>query len=123
MALYRLFKQIEFDPEHQPPILCDNQQTVGLIQKERPQATSKLRHVDIHNLWLRQVQREGKLSVKWVSTRDMPADGFMKPLPAQKHSHFTQQLGLVDISSQIDPGNEAEDDHDQNDLQTSSDTE
>ncbi|KAM5528855.1 reverse transcriptase domain protein [Fusarium oxysporum f. sp. phaseoli] len=49
IALYRLFGQIQFDPEHQPRILCDNQQTVGLVQKERPQLTSKLRHVDIHN--------------------------------------------------------------------------
>jgi hypothetical protein len=31
IGLYRLFKQIQFDPEHQPRILCDNQQTTGLI--------------------------------------------------------------------------------------------
>lgn len=36
IGLYRLFAQIEFDPEQQPRILCDNQQTVGLVQKERP---------------------------------------------------------------------------------------
>jgi hypothetical protein len=35
IGLYRLFQQIQFDPEHQPRILCDNQQTVGLIQKEK----------------------------------------------------------------------------------------
>jgi hypothetical protein len=122
VALYRLFKQIEFDPEEQPLILCDNQQTVGLIQKERPQLTSKLRHVDIHNHWLRQIHRDGKLSVQWVPTTDMPADGFTKPLSAEKHSHFVKQLGLVDISSQINPqyglGEDTEDD-----IQISSDTE
>jgi hypothetical protein len=34
----------------------------------------------------------------------MPADGFTKPLSAEKHAHFVKQLGLVDISSLIDPG-------------------
>jgi len=123
IALYRLFEQIQFDPEHQPRILCDNQQTVGLIQKERPQLTSKLKHVDIHNLWLRQIHRDGKITVQWVPTTDMPADGFTKPLSAEKHSHFVKQLGLVDISSRIDPEYASGEDIDQDDIQISSDTE
>jgi hypothetical protein len=28
----------------------------------------------------------------------MPADGLTKPLPRQKHQHFVQQLGLVDLT-------------------------
>nr|QCF41193.1 CcxB [Bipolaris sorokiniana] len=103
IGLYRLFKQIQFDPKHQPRILCDNQQTIGLIQKDRPQLSSKLKHVDIHNLWLRQTYRKGVIHVKWVSTSEMPADGFTKPLSAEKHSQFVRHLGLVDITSQIDP--------------------
>lgn len=110
IGLYRLFKQIQFDPEQQPRILCDNQQTVGLIQKERPQSTSKLKHIDIHSLWLRQIHKDGKVAVQWVPTKDMPSDGFTKPLSAEKHTHFMRQLGLVDISSLIDPEHALEDD-------------
>ena len=123
IALYRLFEQIQFDPEQQPRILCDNQQTVGLIQKERPQLTSKLKHVDIHNLWLRQVHLDGKVAVQWVPTTNMPADGFTKPLSAEKHSHFVRQLGLVDIASRIDPEHVSEEDIDDDNIQISSDTE
>ncbi|KAF6514140.1 hypothetical protein HZS61_006396 [Fusarium oxysporum f. sp. conglutinans] len=123
IALYRLFEQIQFDPQHQPRILCDNQQTVGLVQKERPQLTSKLKHIDIHNFWLRQIHKDGKITVQWVSTTDMPADGFTKPLSAEKHSHFVKQLGLVDISSRIDPEYVSVEDIDQDDIQISSDTE
>jgi hypothetical protein len=122
IGLYRLFAQIEFDPEQQPRILCDNQQTVGLVQKERPQVTSKLKHVDIHNLWLRQVHRDGEIAVQWVSTKDMPSDGFTKPLSAERHAHFVSQLGLVDISLQIDPVMQLEND-DPQDIQMSSETE
>jgi hypothetical protein len=123
IALYRLFEQIQFDPEQLPRILCDNLQTVGLIQKERPQLTSKLKHIDIHNFWLRQIRRDGKITVQWVPTTDMPADGFTKPLSAQKHSHFIKQLGLVDISSRIDPEYASGENIDQDDIQISSDTE
>lgn len=122
IGLYRLFEQIQFDPEQQPRILCDNQQTVGLIQKERPQLTSKLRHVDIHNLWLRQVHKDGKVAVNWVQTKDMPSDGFTKPLSTEKHIHFVKQLGLVDISSRIDPGYASEEE-DLQDTQMSSEAE
>ena len=34
---YPLFANIKFNLEHLPSILCDNQQTVGLIYKEQPQ--------------------------------------------------------------------------------------
>ena len=121
IGLYRLFKQIQFDPEHQPRILCDNQQTTGLIQKDRPQLSSKLKHVDIHNLWLRQTYRDGVIHVKWVSTSEMPADGFTKPLSAEKHSQFVRHLGLVDITSQIDPDEDESSSYDEG--QTSSEAE
>jgi hypothetical protein len=52
----------------------------------------------------------------------MPADGFRKPLSAEKHSYFVTQLGLADISSRIDPGHVSEEDIDQDDMQISSDT-
>ena len=117
IALYRLFEQIQFDPEQQLRILCNNQQTVGLIQKERLQLTSKLKHVDIYNLWLRQVHRDGKVAVQWVPTTDMLADGFTKPLLVEKHSHFVKQLGLVDIALRIDLEYMLEEDIDDNNMQ------
>jgi hypothetical protein len=40
--------------------------------------------------------------VDWVQTKDMPAIGFTKALPAEKHNHFMKQSGLVDLSSRIE---------------------
>ena len=122
IGLYRLFKQIQFDPEQQPRILCDNQQTTGLIQKDRPQTSSKLKHVDIHSLWLRQVYRDSIVTVQWVPTTEMPSDGFTKPLSAEKHSQFVRHLGLADISSRIDPAHRHDEANSDSD-QTSSETE
>jgi hypothetical protein len=52
----------------------------------------------------------------------MPSDGFTKPLLAEKHSQFVRHLGLVDISSQIDPQHQSEEAN-SDDGQTSSKTE
>jgi hypothetical protein len=53
--------------------------------------------VDIHHHWLRQEVQDQKLQIKWISTHEMPADGFTKALSTQKHQIFIKQLGLVDI--------------------------
>jgi hypothetical protein len=52
----------------------------------------------------------------------MPSDGFTKPLSTDKHAHFVKQLGLVDISTRIDPGYTSEEEV-PHDIQISSDTE
>ncbi|CEL02103.1 hypothetical protein ASPCAL03275 [Aspergillus calidoustus] len=97
----RLFEAIEFDPEHQISILCDNQQTINLLTKEDPQIRTKLRHVDIHGQWLRQEVQAKHVDIRWVPSAEMPADGLTKVLPDQKHQEFMKMLGLVDVKSLI----------------------
>ena len=94
LAMMRLFRQMRLQVEEEPSVLCDNLQTVGIINKEQPQLTTKLRHVDIHQFWLRQEATEGRISVVWVPTAEMPADGLTKALPRQKHEEFITQLQL-----------------------------
>jgi hypothetical protein len=99
--ILRLFHQISFDPEHIPVILCDNQQSVRLIQAERPQLTTKLKHVDIHHFWLRQTWKDNIVQVQWVPTQEMPADGFTKRLSRDKQYLFIQALGMSDIQEKL----------------------
>jgi hypothetical protein len=67
--------------------------------KETPKLVTKLKHIDIHQHWLRQETEKGTLKVELISTNDMPADGFTKALGPQKHMAFIKQLNIVDISS------------------------
>jgi hypothetical protein len=64
-----------------------------------PKLVTKLKHVDIHQSWVRQEVQEGRLSIEWLPTSEMPADGLTKALPRQKHDEFIRQLRLVDIST------------------------
>ena len=98
----RLFKAIQLDPEHLPSINCDNQQTIQLITSDNPELTTKLRHIDIHNHWLRQEFQQQNININWIPTSQMPADGLTKALPHQKHELFIWLLRLVDIKDKIE---------------------
>ena len=69
--------------------------------KEAPKLVTKLKHVDIHNHWLRQEVAHQNIQIKWISTTEMPADGLTKALPRQKHEAFLWQLNMVDIGPLI----------------------
>lgn len=97
----RFFKSLGFDTKESLQIDCDNQQTIRLMVESNPLLPTKLRHVDIHQHWLRQEVQAKRITIQWVSTNDMPADGFTKPLTRQKHERFVRLLGLVDIKEVI----------------------
>ena len=102
----RFFENIQFDlQDEEPTIFCDNRQTLRLLTKETPKLQTALKHVDIHQCWLRQEVQAGKIKVQWVPTADMIADGFTKLLPAQKHAEFVKQLNLVDIKNKFEVAN------------------
>jgi len=69
------------------------------VNKLEPALTTKLRHVDIHQHWLRERVQSGELKVGWISTNDIPADGLTKPLPRQKHEKFVRLLGLANYAN------------------------
>jgi hypothetical protein len=98
----RVFDAIDFDPDHEIHIACDNKQTVDAMRKNDIELKTKLRHVDIHNHWLRQEVQNGRIDIKWVSTNVMPADGLTKLLPRQKHEAFRAMINLVDVRDRID---------------------
>jgi len=93
----RLFQQMALNLNQDYLIHCDNLQTVRLMLQDSPKLITKLRHVDIHNHWLRQEVQQERLKIEWICTADMKADGFTKILPRQKHEHFVRQLNLTDV--------------------------
>ena len=96
------FDGVRFDSGLIPTLYCDNQQTVGVATKSPDRYQTRMKHVNIQRLWIRQEVEAGRLAVHWVPTAEMPADGFTKILPRQKHHEFVRQLGLMDITSQLE---------------------
>src|SRR5271167_4187432 len=82
-------------------VSCDNLQTIDLMIKDSPKLVTKLKHIDIHQHWLRQEVANGYINVEWISTNDIVTDGLTKALPNQRHTEFIKQLNVVDIKHLI----------------------
>ena len=82
-------------------IQCDNHQTIRLVTDEIAILQTKLRHVDIHNHWLRQEVLNKSIEVVYTPTAKIMADGLTKALQGNKFNAFINQLGLVDIEVKL----------------------
>lgn len=87
--------------DHSIEIQCDNTQTIRLVNEEITRLQTKLRHVDIHNHWLRQEVLQKRIRVVHTKSRDMIADGLTKALPTEDFVRFRDHMGLIDIGERI----------------------
>jgi hypothetical protein len=103
MAWKRFFNNINFTIDGGIKLIqSDNRQTIRLVKQQDPLLATKLRHIDIHQHWLRQEVQNGNVDVEWIPTAMMRADGLTKTLPRQPHERFIRQLNLVDIQTVVE---------------------
>ncbi|KAL2884885.1 Retrovirus-related Pol polyprotein from transposon TNT 1-94 [Ceratocystis lukuohia] len=57
-------------------------------------ASSKTKHIDIQYHAVKEWIRDGKITLKYVTTDNMLADGFTKPLIARKFNTFRSQINV-----------------------------
>jgi hypothetical protein len=92
----RLLKELTIHlDDHVLTVQCDNAQTIRLVNATVATLQTKLRHVDIHNHWLRQEAQNGRLRVEYTQSKRMMADGLTKALTVDPHQKFVAMLGLV----------------------------
>jgi transposase InsO family protein len=99
--LSRLLKALTLRLDEPLTIQCDNKQTLRLLTEESAKLTTKLRHVDIYRHWLRQEVKEKRITLDWMPTALMLADGFTKSLGKQKHANFRISIGLTDETDRL----------------------
>ena len=61
-------------------IQCDNSQTIRLINSELAVLFIKLRHVNIHNYWLRQEVVKKRIEMVYTANSENIINGFIKAL-------------------------------------------
>jgi hypothetical protein len=110
--LFRIFRDMQYDPDAQLNIFCDNQQALRLVKNPSLRLQTALKHVDVPHLWLRQEVQAGHVFTEYLPTSDMPADGLTKALPRGRLEVFRRQLGLTDIEPLICTLEEDTDDDD-----------
>jgi hypothetical protein len=102
MAMIRLFKEIDLLIEELVTVYCDNTQVIRLVVSANERISTKLRYVDIQNMWLRQEYERGSFDIIYLSTIDMLVDGLTKNLTRQSFEYFRVLLNLQDIRSKIE---------------------
>lgn len=106
MALKRLFGDLELSLGDVWKIYCDNQQTIRLVVGEKERISTRVRHVDIQNMWLRQEYAKRSFQVVYLPTDEMPADGLTKTLSRAKFERFRALLNLQDVSQTVERSEE-----------------
>ena len=74
------------------PIYEDNQGCIALAQTERINPRTK--HIDVRYHFLRDLQEQGQMDLRYCPTEEMLADILTKPLPAKRHMDLTRRIGL-----------------------------
>ena len=99
----RLIKELEIKlDENYIQIEYNNTQTICLVTKEIAILQTKLRHVDIHNHWLRQEVQNGMISVEYTESARMMADGLTKALQNNDFKRFVEHMNLRDVHHLLD---------------------
>ena len=69
-------------------IFCDNQASIALSRN--PEYHSRSKHVNLQFHFLRQHVKMQTISLKYIGSEKMAADGLTKPLSRQKHAQFCE---------------------------------
>ncbi|KAH8392285.1 hypothetical protein KR215_004727 [Drosophila sulfurigaster] len=93
VALRRLFIEIGCGDESTPTFLYGDNLSAQQLAKN-PVHHARTKHIDIRHHFVRDVVKEGHVTLKYVSTDLMIADILTKNLQKLKHTEFTNKMNL-----------------------------
>ena len=71
----------------------DNNGAIAL--SKNPEFHPKTKHIDVRHRFITELVGSGVVTVKYIPTESMLADGFTKPLTPARHWHDFQELGVL----------------------------
>jgi len=74
-------------------VFNDNQACIASLMNGQFRAST--RHVGVRYFWLRELVREGEVTIEYLRTDEMIADGLTKGLERGKHQGFTRMLSMM----------------------------
>jgi hypothetical protein len=74
-------------------VFNDNQACIASLMNGQFRAST--RHVGVRYFWLRELVREGEVTIMYLRTDEMIADGLTKGLESGKHQGFTRMLSMM----------------------------
>ena len=88
--LRSLLKELGFPQQHPTKLYVDNKPAIALAKD--PVQHKRNKHIDIRHHYVRELIKDKKVSLEWLSTSDMLADFLTKPLGYNKFSKCRNSL-------------------------------
>ncbi len=81
-------------------IHMDNQSSIMLVHN--PKFYDQMKHIDIWHHFLREKVENNKISLEYLPMNKQPANLLTKGLTCNKHETFTQKIGLLITTHNMD---------------------
>ncbi len=91
--LRSLLIQLHAAPRISVPLYGDNQGAIALASN--PEHHRRTKHIDVRYHWIREAVDSGLITLDYVPTADMPADGLTKALVPVKFERFLGMIGML----------------------------
>jgi hypothetical protein len=88
----RFLHELGFRDDQSVHLYADNKGAIDLTTN--PLFHKRTKHIEIRWHWIRGVIEKGKISIHYLPTKEMLADGLTKPLPAPAFANFRKMLNL-----------------------------
>ena len=90
-----LLYDIEIPIAKVPVISTDSRN--AMIAAESDRRNMSTRHTDVKYIWVKEKIKNGELTLDWIASRNMKADGLTKPLNPTKQAEFVRLIGLTEV--------------------------
>jgi hypothetical protein len=85
--------ELKFRNDDQPVLIfADNKNAIDLTTN--PLYHKRTKHIEMRWHWIREMMNRKKITLRYLPTSEMIADGLTKPLPAPAFSKFRTMLNL-----------------------------
>lgn len=92
--LRRVISEAGFAVSNPTPLHSDNQGAIKWTESEKCPST-RAKHIDVGVHFVRDLHRNGTITVPYIPSEENDADIFTKPLDASSHRNICQRIGLV----------------------------
>jgi hypothetical protein len=76
------------------PLLCDNENAIGMA--DNPVEHSRTKHIAIRYHFLRDHQQRGDIEIAYINTKEQLANIFTKPLDEKTFTKLRNELNILD---------------------------
>lgn len=90
--LRQLLEQLGFEQTNPTPLLGDNQGAIALAKN--PGDHPRTKHIQLRYHFIRFAISDGQITLDYIPTDQMAADGLTKGLSGEKHGMFLRMLGM-----------------------------